>query len=260
MKIGFSTGSLDHKDVRRGLRMATHERAKAIELSALREDELDPLIAMLDLLSDDLRSFEHISFHAPSKLRRLSEREFVDKLKPVADRGWAIIVHPDVINDVSLWRKLGHAVCIENMDKRKHIGRTVAQLRPLFKKLPEATFCFDIGHARQVDPTMQEAKSFLSEFRSRLRQVHMSYVNTQSKHERLNRASTIAFQRVAHQIDASIPVILETPIKEDEIEQEIDLAEGVFLGIDQRELENLKTNSKRNGKSNGARSRERGLR
>ena len=134
-----------------------------------------------------------------------------------------------MIEDVSLWKKLGRAVCIENMDKRKHVGRTAAQLRPLFQKLPEATFCFDIGHARQVDPTMQEAKLFLSEFRDRLRQVHMSYVNTQSKHERLNRASTIAFQRVAHQIDASVPVILETPIQESEVEQEIDLAEKVFL-------------------------------
>ena len=56
----------------------------------------------------------------------------------------------------------------------------------------------------------------------------MSYVNTQTKHERLNRASTIAFQRVAHEIDASIPVILETPILENEIDNEIDMAEVVF--------------------------------
>ncbi len=164
MRIGFSTGSIAMDDVRRGLRVATHRRAKAVELSALREDELDPLLASLDRLDNDLRSFDYVSFHAPSKRSQFSEREFVEKLRKVADRDWAIIVHPDVIEDFSLWRTLGRAVCIENMDKRKKIGRTASQLRLIFQQLPEATFCFDIGHARQVDPTMQEAESFLQLF------------------------------------------------------------------------------------------------
>lgn len=42
------------------------------------------------------------------------------------------------------------------MDKRKRIGCTAMQLRRFFDELPEATFCFDMGHARQVDPTMHE--------------------------------------------------------------------------------------------------------
>ena len=173
MIIGFSTGSIASDDVRHGLQLATHRRAKAIELSALREDELDPLLESLSGMEDELRPFEYVSFHAPSKRVRFSESEFVEKLQAVAERGWAIVVHPDVIEDVALWRKLGRAVCIENMDKRKRIGRTAAQLREIFDRLPEATFCFDIGHARQVDPTMQEAESFLRLFQDRLRQVHM---------------------------------------------------------------------------------------
>lgn len=44
MKIGFSTGTPALDDVREGLRIATHGRVKAIELSALREDELCPLV------------------------------------------------------------------------------------------------------------------------------------------------------------------------------------------------------------------------
>lgn len=107
-------------------------------------------------------------------------------LHQLADRGWAIILHPDIIEDFTLWRPLGRAVCIENMDKRKEVGRTASQLRSIFEKLPDATFCFDIGHARQVDPTMQEAESFLTMFHDRLRQIHMSYVNSQSRHERLS--------------------------------------------------------------------------
>src|SRR5687767_5437793 len=132
MKIGFSTGSIALDDVRRGLAVATNKRTNAVELSALREDELDPLLESLDELQNDLGSFTYISFHAPSKRERMSEPDFVSKLRKVADRGWAIIVHPDVIDDFSLWKELGRAVCIENMDKRKRLGRTAAHLKQVF--------------------------------------------------------------------------------------------------------------------------------
>ncbi len=231
MKIGFSTGSIAMADVRRGLEVARHRRAKALELSALREEELDPLLESLDRLEGDLTQFEYISFHAPSRRVHFSESDFVEKLRKVAERGWAIIVHPDVIEDFSLWRKLGEAVCIENMDKRKPTGRTAGQLWAIFEKLPEATFCFDIGHARQVDPTMQEAETLLQRFGDRLRQVHMSHVNSQSRHERLNFESIWAFQRVAHHLNDAIPIILETPVRADEVEDEIASAEKVFSGV-----------------------------
>jgi hypothetical protein len=232
MPIGFSTGSIALGDVSLGLNIATHSRTNAVELSALREEELDPLLRSLDRLQDKLRTFVYISFHAPSKREKLSEAEVVSKLKQVADRGWAIIVHPDIIKDFSLWRALGSAVCIENMDKRKRIGRTAAQLKSVFDELPEATFCFDIGHARQVDPTMQEAESLLQMFGKRIRQIHMSYVNSQSYHERLNYESIIAYQRVSQWLDRSIPIILETPVRKSEIDEELASADMVFGCMD----------------------------
>lgn len=67
MKIGFSTGSIAFDDVRRGLAIATHARTSAIELSALREAELDPLLDLLDRIQNELKAFAYISFHAPSK-------------------------------------------------------------------------------------------------------------------------------------------------------------------------------------------------
>jgi hypothetical protein len=228
MRIGFSTGSIAMGNLHHGVSIATHQRTKAVELSALREEELEPLLEFLDGAQDELSCFEYISVHAPSRRCRLSEVELVEKLRKVADRGWPIIVHPDVIEHFSLWEALGPTVCVENMDKRKNHGRTAVQLKDVFDKLREATFCFDIGHARQVDPTMQEAASLLQCFRDRLRQVHMSYVNSQSRHERLNYESIMAFRRVAHWLDESIPVILETPVEESQVDEEISAAESVF--------------------------------
>ncbi|HAH49713.1 hypothetical protein [Gimesia sp.] len=228
MKIGFSTGSIALDDVCRGIDIAIHDHTNAIELSALREQELDPLLNLIGKIRNRLSIFEYISFHAPSKREMFSEELLVSKLKKVADLNWAIIVHPDLIENFELWRTLGRAVCIENMDKRKTTGRTAAQLKYLFDQLPEATFCFDIGHARQIDPTMLEAETMLRDFHYRLRQVHMSYVNSQSHHERLNYECILAYQRVTQWIDNSIPIILETPVNQNEIDEEISLAKKVF--------------------------------
>ena len=114
------------------------------------------------------------------------------------------------------------------MDRRKSVGRTAVQLQHVFDRLPRATFCFDIGHARQVDPTMQEAASLLQSFGDRLRQVHMSDVNSQSRHERLNYESIMAFRRVARWLDESVPVILEDACRGSQVDEEISAAEMVF--------------------------------
>lgn len=228
MHFGFSTGSLAFDDVVGGLRIARNGHTKAIELSALREEELEPLLGSLSVLESELSQFTYIAVHAPSRYRNFTENQLIARLKGIADRGWAIIVHPDILQDVASWKVLGRAVCIENMDRRKGFGQTAAQLEQIFSVLPEATFCFDIGHARQVDPTMQEAETLLRCFGSRLRQIHMSYVNSQSRHERLNFESINSFRRVARWLDESIPVILETPVGEGEVEEEIATAERVW--------------------------------
>ena len=228
MSIGFSTGSLALSDVRLGLQIASQPSVDAIELSALRINELDPLLAILDDLQPQLKRFDYISFHAPSKRVDMPESQLINKLQIVAERGWPIIVHPDVIEDFSLWKTLGPAVCIENMDKRKKVGRTASQLVRLFERLPQATFCFDIGHARQIDPTMLEASILLETFSNRLCQVHMSYVNSRCGHERLNHESFLAFRQVAHLIDPSRPIILETPVKADDVQAELEMARKIL--------------------------------
>jgi endonuclease IV len=110
------------------------------------------------------------------------------------------------------------------MDRRKPIGRTVSELERVFEQLPEASFCFDIGHARQVDSTMTDAYFILKRFGPKLRQVHLSEVNTSSKHDPLSYASIQAFREVAAFIADEIPIILETPIPEGQIEFEMSQA------------------------------------
>jgi len=71
---------------------------------------------------------------------------------------------------------------------------------------------------------MTEAYLMLKAFGARLRQVHLSEVNTRSKHDPLSDGSILAFREVAHLIPEHIPLILETPIPEPQIDAEIDRA------------------------------------
>lgn len=217
--IGFSTGALTRGDFRAALEILHETRVHAVELSALRQDELIPLIRELQHL--DLRGFRYIAFHAPSLLDRSFEPVAINALDEVARRQWPIIVHPDAIHEFSRWEHFGALLCVENMDKRKPIGQTAGHLSTIFKLLPRASLCFDIGHARQVDPTMSEATAILQSCRVRLRQVHISEVNSQSKHDALSFESILAFQKVAHLIPDGVPVILESRVSKDEVDDEI---------------------------------------
>lgn len=217
--IGFSTGALALADVRSALEMLSQTDLDAVELSALRQNELRPLIESLAAL--DLAQFAYISFHAPSAIDPDFEAGAVILLREVVQRGWPVIVHPDAMHNLEQWRQFGALLLIENMDKRKPIGQRAADLRTFFERLPEARMCFDIGHARQVDPTMSEAAAILEGFGDRIAELHVSEVNSQSKHDPLSLASGIAFQQIAHLLPENVPVILESRVTQDEILAEI---------------------------------------
>jgi hypothetical protein len=213
--IGFSTGAVARGDYRAALALLRAESVRAIELSALRLSELNSLVG--DIPHLDLSGFSFISFHAPSRFELADESSVIESLKSVTQSGFPVVVHPDTMYTDELWRAFGGMIFIENMDKRKPVGRTARELESIFERFPEAGLCFDIGHARQVDPTMIEAYRILDQQGNRLKQVHMSEANTashhvSSHHDPISRYAIRAFQRVAGLIPARVPIILETLI------------------------------------------------
>ena len=224
--IGFSTGALAKGDFRRALHILRGTQVTVVELSALRWWELEPLVSGIP--AEDLSGFSYIAVHAPSRYEQAKERVIVSQLMGLSKRGWSIVAHPDAIFDFELWKPFGGNLLVENMDMRKHAGRTVRELQRVFNLLPDARFCFDAGHARQVDPTMSEAMSLLSSFGSRLRQLHVSEVSTTSRHERLTMASVLAFGQLAPFIPNDVPLVLETPVREADVLREIRAAAGAL--------------------------------
>lgn len=230
-RIGFSTGALARGNFRSALEMMSHHNLDVVELSALRVGELGPLVEAIPEL--DLSGFHFVSIHAPSKFSPDEEAGVLAQLRPLADAGHCIVVHPDVIFNANIWRVLGDRLLIENMDKRKPIGRTASELAEFFIALPEARFCFDIGHARQVDPSMTEAALLLNAFRGRLAEVHMSEVNTASRHDPLSSNAVAAFSSIMAEIPEDVPIILEALIDQgqSDIQTEIQRANEVFGAV-----------------------------
>jgi hypothetical protein len=226
--IGFSTGALALGDFAEGLRILSGTWATAVELSALRQHELQPLVDALPRLP--LQRFKHVSVHLPSSADPSFEGAILDVTRSLPHH-WLLVVHPNIIRAWERWKALGSRLCIENMDKRKPLGQTARQLDDIFARLNDATFCFDLGHAYQVDPTMSEAVLILQRFKSRLRQLHVSEVNSESKHDPLSLETEAAFSRLARLIPADTPAILESRLPRptvNEVEAEMRLVREIL--------------------------------
>jgi hypothetical protein len=229
--IGVSTHAVDSGDVLAALATLRPLHLPAVELSALRVLDPKPVLEALGTL--DLSGYSYVSFHAPSTFDRYLEQDVVNLLAALVARRWPVIAHPDILIRDDLWEPLGDQLCIENMDKRKAVGRTTAELEAVFARFPRASFCFDIGHARQIDPTMSEAALILRRFGGRLKQIHLSEVNSLSRHEGITYTALNSFRKVAHLIPVYVPVILETPLPPEQIEAQIHLAEQALTPSDQ---------------------------
>jgi hypothetical protein len=172
--IGASTGYLTRLRGDWGRLLEAVERTStfAAELAALSEPEMYELRNFL--VHAGPLPFHYLSVHAPVKHLQAEEKEMVSWLLGLPLEVRAIVAHPDTIEDFGRYDALGSRLVIENMDARKETGRTVEELEPVFARLPEAGFCFDIAHAWSIDPTMELAGRLLDQFADRLRHVHLS--------------------------------------------------------------------------------------
>lgn len=231
LAVGFSTGALCRGALTEGVAAAAALGCPVIELSALRVSELSTLVDFVE--HNSFSSFTYVSLHAPTDYSPAQEPEVAASLqRAVLSRRWNVVVHPDCIRDVELWKPFGNLLCIENMDKRKIVGRTSEELTEIFKTFPRATLCFDIAHAHQVDATMTEAYRILRDCGDRIRQIHVSEVTSSSRHDLISEGAVSAFRKVARLLPTDVPIILETPVTPAEAKAQVRQAERIFVSSD----------------------------
>jgi hypothetical protein len=211
-RIGFSTGALEKGNYKSAIKWICEQHIRSIELSALRYDELEPLVEYLD--SFPIQQFQYVSFHAPSSFPKEVEEHVVRLLEKVAKRKWNIIVHPDVIRKPALWRRLKSRLLIENMDRRKPIGRTAGELEQVFAQLPDARLCLDVAHARQLDTTLGILWQIITRFSDRIEQIHISELDSQCRHHIMSWGAVNDYRRLAPKLKSTLPVIIESMLDE----------------------------------------------
>ena len=212
-QVGFSTGALERGDFQKAVSWMISHHIHAVELSALRFDELRPLVESLNKLP--LASFNYVSFHAPSSFKKDEEVQVIELLQPVFKRGWNIVVHPDVIYTPRRWASFGEHLLIENMDRRKSVGRTAEELKELFKQLPRARLCLDVAHARQLDTTLILLWKIARAFSDRIAEVHISELDSRCRHQPMTRRAMLDYQQVIGRATRNAPVIVESMLDAD---------------------------------------------
>lgn len=180
----------------------------AIELSAISASELPGLLAYL--ASAPRLPFLFVSVHAPSKGVAGDEWAYVEELRRVPAWVDAIVVHPDTISDPGPYRTLGRHLAVENMDTRKTVGHGAEDLAILLAELPDARLCFDVAHAKDVDPTMEGATEIARRFATRLSHVHISSLDPAQHHVSLTPDDEELFDPVLRHC-RDVPWILEAP-------------------------------------------------
>jgi Xylose isomerase-like TIM barrel len=208
--IGCSTGYMvdDRENWCLLIDQAAAVSSVAVELSAISEPELPTLLGYLERAPE--LPFRYVSVHGPSKALDLPEAELVEILASLPRWIDAIVMHPDNIRDAALYRRLGRRLVLENMDRRKHDGRSADELGRWFEVLPEAGLCFDIAHAKSVDNTLVEGEAILKRYARRLRHVHLSSLDKASHHVPLIAADEDRFRSLLENC-RDVPWILEAP-------------------------------------------------
>jgi Xylose isomerase-like TIM barrel len=225
--FGFSTGALAKCDVTKALHIAAHHGVGAVEYSALRIAELEPMVNFLT--KHGIGKFHYAALHAPSRFTAQEEPKVVALLRKLVDKGLSqIVVHPDAIHDHALWQDFGDKLCVENMDHRKQSGRTADELHVVFAKLPKARLCFDIGHAHEIDRSMSVSYEILRRYRDRIAHIHASEVSDDCEHRAFTESSQRAFRKVADLIPEGAPVILEADLPESRVGSQLSEAKRIF--------------------------------
>lgn len=224
MIIGYSTGAIEGHNINvlKAAELIKEAGCDAIELSALRWDELHTFTALPDDIVDFINgNFKYISVHLPKAVVLDCDEVFLINAVNILTNMFNnvnCIMHPDSIIRWDKWKDVS-SLCIENMDSRSDYGRTDESLSLIFRSLlPKAGFCLDLAHA--YASTWYPWDTGRVAFKERLRQSHVSGLLL-GKHVRV---SDPAFRRngnwkpLAQQLGwlrlqrPNAPFILEGPV------------------------------------------------
>ena len=211
-KIGFSQGVLFklydvNKDA--NIKLLKDCGSNAIEANCHHANEA----VFLPLLLGHIEShnFDYISLHAPVDVRYGSNtetRELLEKLYNfyLLSDAEIIVVHPDLVDDWSVFEDFKMKWAIENMDDRKKNFKNQVDLENFFEEHSDWYLVLDVGHVNSNDKSMLLAKELINAFGSRIAEIHLS--GYEKFHDPLHRTKQLEIIECCK--DLFVPIIIES--------------------------------------------------
>jgi len=202
----------------------------AVEINFHHSDDAPLLKKIMPFIQD----FDYISLHAPGNLRyRLNEetRSLLQKMAHFYTKARAqlTVVHPDIVDNLEVFKEFPLNWAIENMDNEKNCFRDVADLRKFFAAHPDWNFVFDISHAVANDLSLSLASDMMAEFGRRVAEIHLS--GHKIFHDPLHRTKQTKIMDCCHGFD--VPIIIESTFAEHDgfkaIQKEFDYIRSYLL-------------------------------
>ena len=179
--IGFGTGAL-YKNLA-GQNTVSKEAIELIRASGCNAIEIfagfsSRLIGFETLNKSDFSGFEYVSLHAPDDMSyddSEKTRDVLEKISAAHKRiGFkAVVIHGISILNPVILEEYDLPYVIENVDYLKSGGKTLEDMRAIFSRF-DRPMNLDVLHAYTITKDNSLALTMAKEFKSRIKQVHLS--------------------------------------------------------------------------------------
>lgn len=213
--IGFTSG-FNYRDIHPAkpevFRLIRSIGCRAVEIGCIGGYTDGSLEGLSKLRLSDFDGFEHISIHAPTKVKPYGDDEETRKMLAVIEKAYKdlnarlVVIHPNKVADWKVFDEYGFRVAVENMDQRGSTYRTVDDFLPFFRD-HDYSFVLDIAHCWANDHSLKLARDLYNNFRGRLCEVHLSGYD--EYHRPLKSTGQTEIIRAVPP-DTDVPIILES--------------------------------------------------
>lgn len=199
---------------------------QSIEISCMLANEVELLPSILSFVKDYTRK----SIHCPTNVRYANNEATRQMLSKISEFYQAIdaelaVIHPDLIDDLSVFNGYPLAWAAENMDNRKPCYKSLEDMRKFFAENPAWQMVLDVNHCFTNDPSMKLAYDLTAEFKDRIKEIHLSGYT--EYHEPLFQTQQEEIMRACRGLD--VPIIIESTFKDSaHAAQEIEYIKNYF--------------------------------
>jgi hypothetical protein len=221
--IGFSHGVL-HRILeiysKEALELYQKCSSEVLEVCINKMEDLPKLGTIIPFA----QGFTRKSIHLPVHFTYRSDEKTKQLLDEIASfsrqiQAELLLVHPDLVEDWSVFDLYNENWAIENMDNRKECYKTPEELQTFFEQRPHWKFVLDVNHCFSNDETMKIAKQFLASCGDHLAEIHLSGYT--EYHEPLFQTQQESILNVCKPLN--VPIVIESTFDQvDDLKREYD--------------------------------------